>query len=618
MAGSDSSSGEASQLPKEPDAATATIKINTKLPRRQLTLIAITVLLNVLLWSSLICLITTVYQIASRPGDTTNIPSEVLTLTSALATVAYIVLHTVFSLKQRIWKHQRRNPSIVKKTSYIAIRVAVTLCILWLLTSGWNMITVARRSVCLSEGPGLLSWEAGPTCHAGRAGMAFAMIALMASCTLFWMLSVVRRPFEAHLLKHGYRSPSAKIPLTPSVSRRPSPSRSASFSEKYRRGRVSASTHRSTPSNTSNTDVDTIDLNATSPPPSILAPSPMRVGLGIFTSNAQPPPLPPAFAPPPRTSSVEAPPAVFQPSASNQHLPPPPRMSALITPSGFVPLSVPAQFSASAWRAVHPLAPSPLGPVASRSHPHLPHTNSVPSFTYRSRYSRSSVSLTRPHRLSSTTPVGSVAWSSRSGSTGPDEGRGSPSSGDGVSEHRATPNEIAYAILNGTAIPGTTATRGHTRGHMRHVSAPDVTAGAQQSHRMSKGWKPQLKDRVERTGLDTTKIIRSSSADLLSRFSPDTSPDDERVSLRKEFERDLDLRLASEKFLPVRKIRSADPLRQSPSPPHAVTGVGRVSTTTSRASITSDAGAGAQMSDRERRMTFDEVKNKPLPKIAML
>ena len=70
---------------------------------------------------------------------------------------------------------------MVKKASYVAIRLAVTLCILWLLTSGWNMITVARRPVCLPKAAGLQGWEAGTTCQAGRAGMAFAMIALYVS-----------------------------------------------------------------------------------------------------------------------------------------------------------------------------------------------------------------------------------------------------------------------------------------------------------------------------------------------------------------------------------------------------------------------------------------------------
>lgn len=126
---------------------------------------------------------------------------------------------------------------------------------------------------------------------------------------------------------------------------------------------------------------------------------------------------------------------------------------------------------------------------------------------------------------------------------------------------------------------------------------------------MSKGWKPQLKDQIDRGEVHPAKILRSSSADLLSRFSPDTSPDDDKVNLRREFERDLDLRMSSEKFLPVRKIRSADPLEYSPSPLNAAT--------TSRLSKTGDAEAGAQMLDRVRR-TFDEVKNKPLPKIAIL
>ena len=447
----------------------------------------------------------------------------------------------------------------------------------------------------------------------------------VASCTLFWMLSVVRRPFEAHLLKHGYRPPSFDPRLTsPSTSHKPSPSRSASFSDNHRRGRRSASTHWSTPSIMSNFDVETLDRGSVSPPPSIIAPSPTRpIGLGIFTSHALPPPLPLPFALPPRTSSIETPPDVFHPSASNQHLPLPPRMSTLVTPSGFVPLSNPAQFSASAWRAVHPLAPSPLGPVtsrlgtvgggvggggevvglvASRSLSNLRRISSMHNLAYRSCYSRSSVSLTRPHRLSSTSPARSEGWSSRSTSTGPDEGRGSPSSGEGGSEYKASSNEVTYAVVNGTCIPGTRSTGNDAQGHMRHVSTPDVVAGAQeQTSRMSKGWKPQLKDQVERSSPRSSfQTPRSVSADLLSRFSPDTSPDDEKVSLRKELERNLDMRLSSERSLPVHKILSSDPLRYSPSPE------------------SSDVEARAKLEGRGRLMTFDEVKNKPLPKIAVL
>lgn len=85
MASSEGSSRGASQLPKS-EATPIVIKINTKFSRRQWTLIAITVLLHVLLWSSVCTLITSLYLIAADPGDTTNIPSEVLTLASVSTT----------------------------------------------------------------------------------------------------------------------------------------------------------------------------------------------------------------------------------------------------------------------------------------------------------------------------------------------------------------------------------------------------------------------------------------------------------------------------------------------------------------------------------------------------
>ncbi|KAF2179882.1 hypothetical protein K469DRAFT_594590 [Zopfia rhizophila CBS 207.26] len=580
MASLDGSSGGASRLPKR--EAPIAFKFSRKLPRRQVTLIAITACLNVLLWSSLFTFITTLYLIAADPVDTTNIPTEVLTLTSSLASIAYVVLHTIFSLKQRIWKHQRRHPSILKKTSYFAIRLVVTLCILWLLTSGWNMITVARRPVCLPAARGLARWESGTTCVVGRLSVAMSLIALIASCTLFGMLAVVRRPFEAHLLKHGYLEPVNPNP-TPAVSRRPS--RTASFiSDKYH-GRASASTHRSTPSNHSNADVETLDLNSTSPPPTIHAPSP-------------------------------TPPPIFNPTTT--YLPPPPRMSSLVAPSGFVPLSIPPQYSASTWRAVHPTIPSPLGPVASWSHPHLPHTNQGYNFSYRSRYSRSSVSLTRPHRLSSATPTGSVAGSMRSASTGPDNGRGSPSSEGGSNSasinDRATANAVAYAILNGTPIPSAHNTGKGKANHMRRASAPDTTAGAQQG-RKAKGWKPQLRGQEEASESLPINIPRSSSVNF-SRFSPDSSPEDNEVSMRKEFEKELDRRLSFGKTLPFRKIRSESPLRHSDIPGGAET-ISRTITLSGLPRDPMDAKDGPKVKHMSQ-MTLEELKNKPLPNIAAL
>jgi hypothetical protein len=87
MGESDSSSERTPQVPMS-DAGTIIIKENKKLrdirglPRRQLTLISLTTCLNVLLWSSMIVLISSFYLIASDPTDTTNIATVILSITS--------------------------------------------------------------------------------------------------------------------------------------------------------------------------------------------------------------------------------------------------------------------------------------------------------------------------------------------------------------------------------------------------------------------------------------------------------------------------------------------------------------------------------------------------------
>jgi hypothetical protein len=82
MAGSDTSSSEAKQPLNKIESKTNAIDISIKIPRRKLNLVTITILLNVLLWSSLICLIASIHQIVSDPGDATNVAPVVLTSTS--------------------------------------------------------------------------------------------------------------------------------------------------------------------------------------------------------------------------------------------------------------------------------------------------------------------------------------------------------------------------------------------------------------------------------------------------------------------------------------------------------------------------------------------------------
>lgn len=96
----------------------------------------------------------------------------------AIVTIAYTIVHTTYSIKQRALTYQQLDLATVKKTTYIANRLVVSLCVLWLLTAGWNMILVARRPSCLPNQLEGQAWEAGITCLVSRIGMTLAMIAL--------------------------------------------------------------------------------------------------------------------------------------------------------------------------------------------------------------------------------------------------------------------------------------------------------------------------------------------------------------------------------------------------------------------------------------------------------
>ena len=67
----------------------------------------------------------------------------------AIVTLSYTIVHTTYSIKQRALTYRQLDAATIKKTTYIANRLVVSLCVFWLLTAGWNMILVSRRPICL-------------------------------------------------------------------------------------------------------------------------------------------------------------------------------------------------------------------------------------------------------------------------------------------------------------------------------------------------------------------------------------------------------------------------------------------------------------------------------------
>lgn len=72
-------------LPQKP----AALKVSNPAPHRQLSLLAITIILNTLLWSSVLCSVAALFQIVSDTDGGSNIPPGVLTLVSVSNMVRY-------------------------------------------------------------------------------------------------------------------------------------------------------------------------------------------------------------------------------------------------------------------------------------------------------------------------------------------------------------------------------------------------------------------------------------------------------------------------------------------------------------------------------------------------
>lgn len=196
---------------------------------------------------------------------------------------------------------------------------------------------------------------------------------------------------------------------------------------------------------------------------------------------------------------------------------------------------------------------------------------------------------------------------------------------------RASANEIVHAILMGTPIPGTTGFSDHQFAHERTNSAPDTTGSAPQpqpSDRMAIGWKPQLNGQMRQSSQDSQesvprapsvppKLVQSVSAGFLSRFSPDPSPNDDEKWPHRELEKELDARVIVRKPLPVRRSWSAEALRYDAM-------VGATDPAAAAATMLSRMPRDIRMHRRDvdvgmrAKMQYEQVKNKPLPRIAVL
>tara|TARA_R110002003_G_scaffold534_5_gene20216 strand:- start:5757 stop:6203 length:447 start_codon:yes stop_codon:yes gene_type:complete len=148
---------------------------------------------------------------------------------------------------------------------------------------------------------------------------------------------------------------------------------------------------------------------------------------------------------------------------------------------------------------------------------------------------------------------------------------------------------------------------------------------------MAMGWKPQLAGQTAKpedqapvtVPVKIARIVRSSSAELLSRFSPDSSPDNDDKTPRHELDRNIDLRARVMKELPFRRSRSDSYMSQADATAGATSVEEAAAMLVSNVPQNSKLPKGRTLHSegvgkRKEVLKYDEVKNKPLPKIAVL
>ncbi|KIW07061.1 uncharacterized protein PV09_01952 [Verruconis gallopava] len=170
------------------------------------------VYIHLALWGSLTTLVLALYLFAVGASDEVLVPCAILLIIATSASFAYIAFYEYHARKRTIMVRTEEVYSAARKPVYIASRLSIALAMLWLLSSGWNMIIAARQPICKSGQPTLRLWQREGTCIAQRAGAAFSILNLLIACALFAHMLSTRDPYGTHLLGKARDRPNTVTP----------------------------------------------------------------------------------------------------------------------------------------------------------------------------------------------------------------------------------------------------------------------------------------------------------------------------------------------------------------------------------------------------------------------
>jgi len=150
--------------------------------------------LHLVFWGSLVTFILAIYMVAAAPNDSVLRPCIVLLMLSVSNMVSnyrqstdniksslalsFILLHEYNTRHRQLLDSPDERLNSIKRPVYIAIRLAISVAILSLFCSGWNVVTATRQPICLPIAPMRLLWQAGGPCKAQRVAAAFSIINL--------------------------------------------------------------------------------------------------------------------------------------------------------------------------------------------------------------------------------------------------------------------------------------------------------------------------------------------------------------------------------------------------------------------------------------------------------
>jgi hypothetical protein len=96
----------------------------------------------------------------------------------SVLSIVFLAFHNLTARRRVLGLYHEEPTSRTERPTWIATRLLIGVCTLWLISSGANLVVASRQPICFPSRYILAYWQFGGTCVAQRVGTAISILLL--------------------------------------------------------------------------------------------------------------------------------------------------------------------------------------------------------------------------------------------------------------------------------------------------------------------------------------------------------------------------------------------------------------------------------------------------------